>query len=1652
MCGARVGGSTQHLWLLSYSIAALLIRTTELKMSNFNPQVPERAISPVPERDVVQPQIIDPCGPGVSVPHRHRLRAKVQDSIITYSGTSTPSKGVEVTTFCADLYLDLVSALQCLPSWHHVTHEACYVSDSFEFLPESRDVDVIYDDLVGELERGVHRALYPLERASQSAGSKRRAFELAVERETVLWNGVTLQSGERLDARKLREQKLIDLAKEKVKQEVSKVSKEHRMRQRAKMRDLKEAMELQGGKLLDVAGRVALGVAGAQLFRLARRCLRTGTAALDSSRTAANTASELLSTLNRMANQFKPVLGVLWSLPLVLGLYYALHRWPSPALTLATAVVLPSLLGPLWSYISEFFPTGNVLQSTTANMGRLFAVLFTGSVFRRKVNASTITEFCKRLSSMDRLTSGWDAFITWFMTGLEAIVNFAREKWGADKVTLFNRVDKEANAWMDEASSFITKDQTGSVMTPPRMDVALRLMQQGETFKVAYRGTAVGKQLDICHARLASVLAPHLGSVVGRNNFRPEPIACFFYGAPGVGKTALSVHFVTTVLLASGLLPKPITTDSAMSQIWQKGSSEYWQGYGSQLAIVMDDAFQNKSVTGEKDNDFFNLIKMVSSFSMPLNFADIASKGKIYFNSRFIYGSTNLSSIFNDASCVIHEPEAVARRLTHGYEMIVTPEFALSDGKLDYVKFGVALQACSNEPHYLDRYPWHVWELKPHNFITGATVGTSVGIRDLIVKLGSELGNRSGAYSTAIGAVSNMIDAFNNPIVTPSLLTSKSSFTPGEVTLQGGSLCSIAESLSVKEIFTRARGTLRALAGERKSDYHIVKKVLCYSLFTAAAFTVVRGLLHAFGSIVSSIFGKTTLQSNHPSTRSAKKKTFVAKTTELQSSGHCRVVENVFANSYKMVNVTSNTILGSVVFLRGTIAVQPQHFTHIIKSKLCDGDMHMSDTLLFRNSANPSMVVRYTVADYLALKRVSDEAADIEFIQFPSLRAHRDVVNACVRESDLKHISGNAVSLRLCQIDFNETIIGNNILNERSCNSVARRSHLQIGDRIMIDSWQYKFNTATKVGDCGSPLFLADSAIFATRPLLGLHCAGNVASGHGYSNVLTYERVCAAMSKFGVPRDDFESDLVSRKIELQACDVLPFDMETSFLALGTSSRFVAQNPVTQYYRTNMFGSMDIEYDKRPAVLRGVMRDGVPIFPMENALRPYATPLLELQVPNLTQSVHVAMKLFSEATFDCDRSLYTFDEAVLGVPQDRFRSIPRGTSPGFPYVLDHACGKKDFFGDSDIYDLSSIPAQELRSRVDTIVTAAKDNVRLSHVFVDFLKDELRSKEKVNNVATRLISSAPLDYVVAWRMYFGKFSSWMMRRNIYTGFGPGVCAYTQWASVADHLGQKGTKVFDGDFKSFDSSLQPIVMEAILDYINRWYDDGEENQRVRRVLWLELCHSRHIGGRGSHQNFVYQWNKSLPSGHPFTTILNSIYSLVVLVSSYIAITGDSTDFWVHVNALVYGDDNVLNVDTIASEVYHPLNLSHVLARDFGMVYTSGDKTATTSGFSKLSDVVFLKRRFVFEKEHVLCPLELESFLCTHYWCKNKKLERQILPSVLENALQELSMHTPSAWSKYATVIRSLLRDEFGLDTQRPLLRGEYQSLVLSREDDWF
>lgn len=1465
-------------------------------------------------------------------------------------------------------------------------------------------------------------------------------------------------------------------ARNRVRDENKGLPKAYRLAEVRSARDKRNpAIELQSGRGLMETAVTHVALTGA--FFAVNKVFKGVRGFIAKIKNTVNNTHEITQIIKNMINAVrKQASGLFWMVPVVMTLYYVLRSvgGVAPAISIAITAALAKVMPhKVWASIANFFHGGGVrLQSGTDDFSKLLCSIFTLSIFKGKMHTGKITELMKRIALFERTSAGWDCFLKWVLSCLETLINFVRERCGKERIQLIRKAEQPILDWaakVDKMALYINTCK--DVVDPAKIDELVELLRDGHGLKDFFRGSPLARQIDEAMSRLYTLIQPYQGALNARNNFRVEPECAIFTGAPGIGKTVMTLYICTAVMLKSGLLPPGATADQVKCNIWQKGNSKYWNSYSGQHSMVLDDVFQWKGDPTDPENQHMTIIRAISSWSYPLEFADVASKGKNFFNSKFVLGTCNTKSIDAMARDFVHEPEAVTRRIGHPYSLRVKPAFALENGRLDFKKFALESEKAAAIGEGIDAFPWHMWEAYKHDFITGRSSGDAVSVKDIIEQIAENLRLKlqnhtkgeadldrfitglSGAEMMDGATPAERLEVIHSIPTPPTYKVNKDNiwksifneFKKAYAEYDRGELswrnCLMVWASSF--IFGMA---ITAILLTLKPMFRFIKSTLMSLCFWRKK----KGDDASHDSDSEEEEEGPSLQSNRPVTSARKSKVQVKKTVQPQS-GDMNVINNVYNNSYKIIiDIGPGCVIGQVIFVNDVLAVQPRHFTSVcMQEKLDSGLITEATKLKFVHVTQPQHSFEITVGRYMSYKRHVFKDADVECLKFEDQRAHKNVEASFITEKQLRYINGERSRLDLCQV------AKQNKRTEAPFRTVLHFDKVQYGENMIIQNRllvnrYYRYKANTDVGYCGAPISLVDNNSYSGHSVFGIHNAGDMLNNEAYCAVVTMDMLVLARKALATVDDKFEQDLVDRGITLQSGAFIPYSEAGSFLPIGTIDRAITLCPKTSYYPTKLFGVFG-EYDNLPAPLSAVYRDGELVYPMNNAVKPYSSPVQIYDVSKLYQIAHVAFAPLTELTNKVDnKRIFTFEEAVCGIPELKFRAIPRQTAAGFPYCFDVTGGKVEFFGEAEKYDLTTPKCIELRERVDKIIAMAKNNERSAVVFNDFLKDELRSEKKVQAVATRLISSAPLDYVVAWRMYFGDFSSSFMRNHTASGMAPGICAYTDWGHLARMLSSKGKQVFAGDFKAFDSSEQPCVMSVILDYINAWYNDGDDNKRIRSILWLDLCHSRHIGGIGNNQRYLYQWNKSLPSGHPFTTIVNSMYSLLLLVACYINLTGDWVNFWTHCYAVTYGDDNVVNVDDDTASVYNQTSVAKEMWDTFRMTYTSDVKDSDLIETTDLDSVSFLKRKFLLKKYYWSCPLDLDSFLYCVYWSKNKRLEAKIRADELENALEELSLHPERVWDTHAKKVYEVLSED--KIPNAPCEQECYLRIVQSRADHWY
>ena len=228
--------------------------------------------------------------------------------------------------------------------------------------------------------------------------------------------------------------------------------------------------------------------------------------------------------------------------------------------------------------------------------------------------------------------------------------------------------------------------------------------------------------------------------------------------------------------------------------------------------------------------------------------------------------------------------------------------------------------------------------------------------------------------------------------------------------------------------------------------------------------------------------------------------------------------------------------------------------------------------------------------------------------------------------------------------------------------------------------------------------------------------------------------------------------------------------------------------------------------------------------------------------------------------------------------------------------------------------------------------------------------------------------------------------------------------------------------GDFSNFDGSLLMQVLVTICDHINKWYNDGEENAQIRRILFEHLFNCDvYVDGQ------IIRQTHSQPSGNPATVVINCcINSIAIRMAMYECwrksgqAFKDIPDFDEVVAFASYGDDNVMNISDKHIGWFNQLTITEAMAIN-GFTYTDEAKTGVLVPYRRLEDVAFLKRGFTWNPEWQchFAPMALDNILDITNWVRGNT-PRQSTEENMETILRELALHGRDVYNYHSQRVR--------------------------------
>jgi hypothetical protein len=579
----------------------------------------------------------------------------------------------------------------------------------------------------------------------------------------------------------------------------------------------------------------------------------------------------------------------------------------------------------------------------------------------------------------------------------------------------------------------------------------------------------------------------------------------------------------------------------------------------------------------------------------------------------------------------------------------------------------------------------------------------------------------------------------------------------------------------------------------------------------------------------------------------------------------------------------------------------------------------------------------------------------------------------------------------------------------------------------------YSYNINSVPGNCGSPLVIFNNSI--SHKLLGIHVTGSY-QGFGTCQIITQEMLREGLTK--ISRDP--------QCCIQINDVEPIDLDTvrtgdvpceglivhgklpHRASVGNSTKIIPSplhNKIAQARTKPTFGE---SVRGKDAMYKGLLK--------YTANTPRLIPgLIKTAAEDVNNLMHMNVMDLDPAHY---LRVLTYEEAVLGNDDPYISALNRKSSCGYPWTVKypHLNGKKQAFG-TDEWTMNSPLAKEIEAAVYDLEDKCLQGIQTDVLWTDTLKDERRPIEKVDMGKIRVFCAGPVHFTILFRMYFLGFAAWTMHSKNVNGVSTGTNVFSpDWDTIAKKLLSKGKKFVAGDFTNFDGTLNQQILWALFDIIDAFYhefeteEQYERNHEIRYVLWMHIVQSSHICG-----NIVYNVTHCQPSGCPLTAIINSWYFLLLCrivfllcamfyEASKMLRRGTLANMEVYnkcVAEVSYGDDNIVAVHESISEWFNQQTMTEAF-EVCGHIYTDEAKSGIQYVTRDLSEIAYLKRKFVFDDVayRYIAPLDLDVVLEIPQWTKKGSLAESILMGNIDITLRELSLHGEQVFEKYKNIIK--------------------------------
>lgn len=612
------------------------------------------------------------------------------------------------------------------------------------------------------------------------------------------------------------------------------------------------------------------------------------------------------------------------------------------------------------------------------------------------------------------------------------------------------------------------------------------------------------------------------------------------------------------------------------------------------------------------------------------------------------------------------------------------------------------------------------------------------------------------------------------------------------------------------------------------------------------------------------------------------------------------------------------------------------------------------------------------------------------------------------------------------------------------------------------DTSSYETSLA-EFGTCGIPVLIQRGDLVT---IIGIHCAGN--SKGGYCSNLKRSRIedCLIQSQaspvlpvlsqgsFRLPKGRFCTHNIPLKHSINFEETSGLDV---ICGLEGQDRVQVKSQLKKslLYDDLVFliNESPILPDGRwkygPAVFKPFFRNEIYYSPLNNWIKKVSVVKKVLPFNSLHDCILLLYADMEKRINNFDNNLvlkpFDFRTAVNGALDNSYvRSISFSKSGGFSFP-----GTKRKY----IYDLpfdgkpdAKEPSIDVMNSVHFMISEIMAGRNPNGLFGAQMKDELRSREKLDTANTRIFAMSSFDSLVLARIIAAPFYTFMVEQRELFCTRVGINMYSRDANdLFNSLSNFSDNIIEGDYGGYDTSMPieiGIMANSLIYMICKRYGYNQKSLDILQGNLSDGLYPKMIFDQVILTSAGFQ-----PSGKYATAEDNSLRGLFIIYYAYLimltpigknspynqTIQFSEKDFFKYCYPVTYGDDMLCSVKLEISSFFNAITYGNFVKFALGMTFTDARKNSHIAPFITCNDMTFLKRSFVVSKilNRRVAVLEKQSIAKSLAWImrsKNINESEQVLQTVA-SAMLELFFHSNdlNEYKQYRLRFHKVLRERF-------------------------